>query len=146
MVPQFRILKYDSYRSIFSSIISIIITIVSIVFFIYSIIDYLKFNDPSISYLIKYENALNNTIFIKDILFMFRVSNKYINDFNFEAIYLTDFDVIHLNIERCQIGKNINIKFKDHLEKKYNDRINEYYCISLSMETYLYFLILWNLG
>ena len=52
IVPQFRILKYDSYKSIFSTIISIIITISSIVFTIYSIIDYIKFNNPSLSYLI----------------------------------------------------------------------------------------------
>ena len=127
IVPQFRILKYDSYRSIFSLITSIIITIVFIAFSIYSIIDYLKFNDPSISYLNRYDNALNNTIFIKDILLMFRAYNIYDIDYNLSKYYN---DTINLNYERCQIGKNINIKFKDELEKKYNDKINNYYCIS----------------
>ena len=132
MVPQFRILKYDSYKSIFSSIISIIITIASIVFSIYSIIDYLKFNNPTIYYLQRYDNQLNNTIFLKDTLFMFRASDIYgAKDINFRAFYKKKgHAVIDLNVERCQMGKNINIKFKDHLEKKNNDKINKYYCIS----------------
>ena len=130
MVPQFRILKYDSYRSIFSSIISIIITIASIVFSIYSIIDYLKFNTPTISYLNRFDNELNNTIFIKDILIMFRAYNFHEIDYNFTIYYINESGINDLNFERCQIGKNINIKFKDDLEKKYNDKINKYYCIS----------------
>ena len=130
MVPQFRILKNDSYKSIFSSIISIIITIASIVFSIYSIIDYLKFNDPSISYLNRFDNELNNTIFIKDILIMFRFFNKFNSDIDFSVYYESELKSTKLNVERCQMGKNINIKFKDHLEKKNNDKINKYYCIS----------------
>ena len=134
IVPQFRIFKYDSYKSIFSTIISIIITICSIVFTIYSIIDYIKFNNPSISYLIRFDNSLNNTIFLKDTLFMFRFYRVYFNssesDLNSLGHYYSNFKNIDLNIERCQIGKNINIKFKEYLEKNYKDQINKYYCIS----------------
>ena len=134
IVPQFRIFKYDSYKSIFSTIISIIITISSIAFTIYSIIDYIKFNNPSISYLIRFDNALNNTIFLNDTLFMFRFYRVYKNssesDLNSLGHYYSNFKSIELNIERCQIGKNINIKFKEYLEKNYKDQINKYYCIS----------------
>ena len=134
IVPQFRILKYNSYKSIFSTIISIIITISSIVFTIYSIIDYIKFNNPSISYLIRFDNALNNTIFLKDTLFMFRAYRSYFNssesDLNFLGNYYSNFINKKINIEHCEIRKNINIKFKDDLEKKYKDKINDYYCIS----------------
>ena len=129
IVPQFRILKYDSYKSIFSLIISIIITISSIIFSIYSIIDYLKFNNPSISYLMRYDNESNNTIFLKDTIFMFRVYDYDETDLKFIVYYFSEIIITKLNVEKCQ-GKNINIKFKDDLEKKYNDRINEYYCIS----------------
>ena len=87
IVPQFRILKYDSFRSIFSLITSIIITIASIVFSIYSIIDYLKFNNSTISYLNRYDNTLNNTIFIKDILLMFRAYKFYYIDNNLSIYY-----------------------------------------------------------
>ena len=114
MVPQFRILKYDSYKSIFSIIISIIIIISSIGFAIYSIIDYIKFNNPSISYLIRFDNKLNNTIFLKDTLFMFRAYRTYLDsseaDLNFIGYYYNNFEYIELNIERCQIGKNITLK------------------------------------
>ena len=134
IVPQFRVLKYDSYKSIFSLIISIIIIISSIGFAIYSIIDYIKFNNPSLSYLIRFDNKLNNTIFLKDTLFMFRSYRIYLNssetDFDYLGYYFSNFDYIELKIERCQIGKNINIKFKDDLEKTYKDKINNYYCIS----------------
>ena len=61
---------------------------------------------------------------------MLRVFNAFDSDFNFNVYYLDGFNIIHLNIERCQIGKNINIKFKDDLKKEYKDRINNYYCIS----------------
>ena len=132
IVPQFRILKYDSYKSIFSTIISIIITISSIVFSIYSIIDYIKFNNPSISYLIRFDNASNNTIFLKDTLFMFRAYRVYLNssesDLNFSGYYYSHINITKINIERCEMGKNINIKFKEYLEKNYN--INNYFCIS----------------
>ena len=139
IVPQFRIFNYDSYKSIFSTIISIIITISSIVFTIYSIIDYIKFNNPSISYLIRFDNALNNTIFLKDTLFMFRAFRTYLDsketDLNYIGYYFSNFKNIELNIEHCQIGKNINIKYKDDLEKnKYIDKINKYYCISSEHE------------
>ena len=134
IVPQFRILKYNSYKSIFSSIISIIITISFIGFSIYSIIDYLKFKNPSISYLKGYDNSSNHTTLLNDTLFMFRVYRVYYEsnetDMKFEAYYFREFSITQLNIERCQIGKNINIKFKDDLEGKLDDKISNYYCIS----------------
>ena len=134
IVPQFRILKYDSYKTIFSSIISIIITISLLGFSIYSIIDYLKFENPSISYLKKYDYATNNTILLKDTLFMFKAKKIYNNnnEANLDLVgyYTSDFYKKNLGIESCQIGKNINIKFKDDLENKYNDKIDQFYCIS----------------
>ena len=136
LVPQFRILKYNSYKSIVSTIISIIIIIFSISFSIYSIIEYIKFDNPSISYLKRYDNASNNTIFIKDTLFMFK-AHGYCNERNINNLnikYKATYDFIEgnqadLDVEECQIGKNINLKFKDELEKKYNDKINQFYCI-----------------
>jgi hypothetical protein len=65
---------------------------------------------------------------------MFRFYRVYINssetDLNSSGYYYSNFNIIKLNIERCQIGKNINIKFKEYLEKQYKDQINKYYCIS----------------
>ena len=133
LVPQFRILKNDSYKSLFSTILSIIIILSSIGFSIYSIIEYFQFNNPTISYFKKYDNDI---IFLKDNLFMFR-ANGACNDklilnlkFNYYASYnFGEDNQKSLKIEPCEIGKNINIKFKDELKKKYG-RINEFYCIS----------------
>ena len=137
LVPQLRIFKYDSYKSIFSTIISIIIIISSIGFSLYSIIDYIKFNNPSISYLKRYDNASNNTILLKDTLFMFKAvgycnnfQNKYNLDFEYKAFYYNGERNEKLKIEQCKIGNNINSKFKDELEKKDNYTINQFYCIS----------------
>jgi len=113
-------------------------TFSSIIFTIYSIIDYIKFNNPSISYLIRFDNSLNNTIYLRDTLFMFRFYRVYLNssetDLNYRGKYFSNFKNIELNIERCEIGKNMNIKFKECLEKKYKDQINKYYCISSEHE------------
>ena len=133
-VPQFRILKYDSYKNIFSSILSIIIIATSIGFTIYSIIDYLQFGNPSISYLKKYDD---DSISLKDNLFMFKAyaecNNPIVENigFKYNVTYIFgDGNETHLNIEPCNIGENINIEFKEDLEKKYKNRINEFYCIS----------------
>ena len=131
IVPQFRILKYDSYKTIFSSIISIIITIFSIGFSLFSIIDYLKFVEPSISYLMKYDNESNNSILLKDTFLMFKANKVYFNNTKKDLELKGFYSSKSLNIEQCQIGKNINIKFRDSLEKQnLSHKINEYYCIS----------------
>ena len=90
LVPQFRVLNYDSYRSIFSSIVSIIIIISSIGFSIYSIVDYLKFDNPSISFIKRIDNASNRTVLLKDTLFMFQTygfCDNINNPFNVEFSY-----------------------------------------------------------
>ena len=138
LIPQFRIFKNDRYKSIFSTILSIIIILSSIGFSIYSIIEYLQFNNPSISYLKKYDNE---TIFLKDNLFMFRADgicrdisvNKLKLKYNVSYTF-GEGNTTFLNIEPCEIGKNINIEFKDDLDKKYRQRINEFYCISSEHE------------
>jgi len=138
IIPQFRILKNDNYKSIVSTIISIIIALTSVGFSIYSIIDYLKFNNPSISYLIRNNYKSNNTIFLKDTLLMFKFYRSYTDsneaDLDFMVYYFNGYNYIELNFDHCQIGKNINIKFKDDLEKRKYDKINEYYCISSEYE------------
>ena len=140
IIPQFRILNNDSYKSIPSTIISIIIIISSITFSIYSIIEYMKFDSPSIFYLKKYDNISNKTLLLKDTLFMLRASAICIEPYSlleleYKADYLPKNKMKNLNIEECKIGKNINIKFKDTLEKRsYISNINDYLCISSEHE------------
>ena len=134
LVPQFRILNYDSYKSIFSTIISFMVILFSLCFAINFTINYFLFKNPSISYLKRFDNASNRTINLKDTLFMFRVFGKCDNNYNLEYEYFPSYvngEIIQpLKIEKCEIGKNINSKFKETVEKIYNKTKNEYYCIS----------------
>ena len=135
LVPQFRVLNYDSYHSIFSLIVSIIIIMSSIGFSIYSIVNYFQFNNPSITFIKRMDSQLNRTIFLKDTFFMFRAYG-FCNNENFDDVgffhYATFYekeDFHLLELELCEIGKNINIKYKD-LFNKNSDNINQYYCIN----------------
>ena len=141
LVPQLRILHYDSYKSIPSIIISIIIIISSISFFTYSIIEYMKFNNPSIIYLKNYDTEFNKDIILKDTLFMFQFEAMCIEDNRIiEVEYNGSYDdenspKTDLIIEKCEIGKNIDIKFKDLIEKKVSKNyIGSYRCISFKHE------------
>ena len=136
LVPQFRILNYDSYKSIFSTIISFMVILFSLCFAINFTINYFLFKNPSISYLKRFDNASNRTINLKDTLFMFRVfgncdcDNYSDLEFEYFPSYVNGEIAQPLKIEKCEIGKNINSKFKETVEKIYNKTKNEYYCIS----------------
>ena len=140
LVPQLRILHYDSYKSIPSIIISIIIIISSISFFTYSIIEYMKFNNPSIFYLKSYDTEFNKDIILKETLFMFKIQVICLDDWSpLEAKYIGSYEdensKTDLIIEKCQIGKNIDIKFKDLLEKRLDKNyIENFRCISFKNE------------
>ena len=137
LVPQLRILHYDSYKSIPSIIISIIIVISSISFFTYSIIEYMKFNNPSIFYLKSYDTEFNKDIILKETLFMFKIVGRYYEDnyheieVEYSGLYEDGNLPTNLIIEKCQIGKNIDIKFKDLIEKEIGKvGLKSYNCIS----------------
>ena len=135
LVPQFRILNDDIYRSIFSCSISIIIILFSIIFTIISINNYFKFNNPSISYLKRFDNAENRTILLKDTFLMFLVQGYSLNDyepvkFDYHAYYSTKNGSVLLDIENCEIEKNIDKKFNDTIYQRLVYPLNRYYCIS----------------
>jgi hypothetical protein len=53
-----------------------------------------------------------------------------------------DYEEYILDIGKCQIGKNIDIKYKDYIEKryKYGRQIDDFYCIN--NRNILYFMTL----
>ena len=115
---------------------------VSIAFSIYSFVIYLKFENPNIIYSKDNDKTTNRTIHLKDTLLMFSLidsSFKTINESNayFKAVYvIIDYNLkafpIQLNIEKCEIGKNIDIKYKNlinDIEQK-GYYINNFYCIN----------------
>ena len=143
--PQLLIFKNERYKSILSLFISIIIIITSIIFIILSLIDYFKNQTPTVIYSKANDLETNRKINIKDSILVFQlvdVSNKMkINSSiaYFEGEYKVaydngTYDSITLEIENCEIGKNIDIKYKDYFDSKYkyNREISDYYCINFS--------------
>ena len=140
---------FSKYRnkSILSSIISIIIILCSIAFSIYSILDYLKFKNPNISFSKGNDEETNRNFFKKDFLLMFQLidttSLKPLN--NSIGYYLGEFIIYYnngtniytrLDIETCEIGKNIDKKYENFVNDKsnYGRKIEDFYCINSEFE------------
>ena len=133
--PNLRILNNNNYKSIISSIISIIIIIISIFFTIFSFIDYLNQN-PIISYYKSMDNNTNKIFQISDSFLMFKL-----NDFSdcLEEDYIDKSMTYYINyeikkefeLENCELGKNIDLKYKniiEDFEKDNNKNISDYLC------------------
>ena len=133
--PNLRILNNNNYKSIISSIISIIIIIISIFFTIFSFIDYLNQN-PIISYYKSIDDNTDQIFRISDSFLMFKL-----NDFSdcLEEDYIDKSMTYYVNyemkntfeLENCELGKNIDLKYKniiEDFEKDNNKNISDYLC------------------
>ena len=109
--PQLRVLNYSRYHSILSIIISIALIIFTVYFTINSIIQY-KNRDPSIYYY-KTIDQNKKQFLISDSFIIVQLKNfdKNLNDFSFSALYLDKKKLINYDVEPCEIGKNINLKY-----------------------------------
>ena len=133
--PNLRILNYNNYKSIISSIISIIIIIISIFFVIYSLIDFVNQN-PIISYYKSIDNNINKTFQISDSFIMFKLfpySECLKEDYQEKTIthYINGKIENEFELENCELGKNIDLKFKniiEDFEKDNNENISNYLC------------------
>ena len=150
--PQLYILSNKRYKSIFSSIISILIILFSIIFTMFSIFDYLKYQSPIVAFSKDSDLNTEREIVLKDILLMIQiVDSSTLNYVNDSVVYLNaQFTEIYdngtisgipLEIERCEVGKNVNIKFKDIIEDKYKfeRRIEDFYCLNPKNNISIYF-------
>ena len=138
--PDFRIFKEYSYKSTFSSVLSIIIFIISVAFFIYSLIDYLKYKNPSVIYSRDNDKSTNRTILIKDTLLLFALlENTYFTNVNkLDAYLVSELKIkynngsslsIPLTLEICEYGKNFDSKYSESISS-FGHPINDYYCFS----------------
>ena len=134
--PEFRILNETRYKSIFSSILSILLIIFSIGFAIYSFYDYFH-QIPKVEYYKNNDFSTNKTLVLSDTLLMFKYYFTCIDNLGakvFPMIYFnTGLDTEYFTLEPCELGKNINLKYKEALEKfdiiegwKYK----EFYCVN----------------
>ena len=149
IIPQLRILNYNSYKSIFSSLLSIIIILLSFIFTLYSFIEYIN-QDPIIDYYKSNDNTTNRTILISDTFLMFKIEYVYCGDIDFPNItyeiafedYINSGKITYLTVEPCELGKNINLKFKNLIKNFENNEktsINNFYCINFNKQNFSLF-------
>ena len=140
--PQLYMFNNKRYKSFFSSSISILIILFSIIFAIFSLFDYLKYQSPIVAFSKDSDLNTERQIFLKDMFLILQIVDSstlnYVKDSvaylkaQFTEIYDNgNISGIPLKIERCKVGKNINIKFKDIIEDKYKFEraIEDFYCV-----------------
>ena len=138
--PYLRILKYDNYKTTPSFIISIIILLICISFVIYSFIEYLN-QTPDLIYYKSMDPNTEKKILLSDSFLMFKILNPCLNikkeDIN--IYYYSKEKQYFLDFEYCEIGKNINYKFKNVIEtfekNVVEPNISEYFCIKFNNTT-----------
>ena len=141
--PQLYIFNNNGYKTFFSFIISLIIIIFSVFFTIFSLVEYFKYESPMISYTKGNDKSTKREILLKDTFLMFQLidstSYNHIDDSiaYFESTYTIIYDNGKagngsLKIEKCELGKNIDLKFKDFIIVKSNFGIpiEDFYCFS----------------
>ena len=141
--PQLLIFKESRYKTLFSSILSILIIIFSIIFSIVSLIEYFKFESPIIVYSKDNDIETKREIFINNTILMLQlVETTYSNIIDdsiayYEAEYELMYDNgsysrIPLKLEKCEMGRHIDSKYKSLFEEKYSfgRTIGDFYCIN----------------
>ena len=138
LTPQIRILNENSYKSMFSSILSILLILFSIIFIAFSFSEYIK-QKPKVDYYKNNDFTINKTFLISDSLLMFKYTFHCTNDpliNNTLSIKSVDqYNLLQSNFEfeTCELGKNINIKYREVIEKfekTQYQKISDYYCIN----------------
>ena len=150
--PQLLIFSKIRNKSILSSLISLIIIFISIAFSIFSLLEYLKFRNPNITFSKDNDGETNRNIYKRDFLLMFQLIDtttlktldNSIGYFIAEyiAIYNNGTSIfIPLDIETCEIGKNIDKKYQNYADDKLNfgKKIDEFKCISSKFENISFF-------
>ena len=145
--PQLYIFNNNRYKTFFSFIISIIIIMFSVIFTIFSLVQYFKYQSPMISYTKGNDKNTNREILLKDTFLMFQlIDSTSVNRIDesiayFESTYTTIYDngkvdSGKLEIEKCELGKNIDLKFKDFIIGKSNfgRPVEDFYCFSPNNE------------
>ena len=110
-----------------------------------TLIDYFKYQNPIVVYSKDNDQETNRKINLKDSFLLFQLVdvsnfmkiNSSITYYDRKVIYKVmydngSYDDAFLEIDNCEVGKNIDIKYKDYLDNKYkfNRSISDYYCIN----------------
>ena len=143
--PELYVFNNTRYKTIFSSILSIIAIIFSVSFTLYSLIDFFKYESPIISFSKGNDKKTKREFLLSDSFLMFElVDSTSIESINNSIAYFESdyrivyengtFEVGNIEVEKCELGKNIDIKYKDFIEDKSNfgRALEEFYCFSSS--------------
>ena len=145
--PKLRIFGNYNYKTTWSTIISILVLIFSFGFTLYSSLQYFNYENPHIYY---FKNSIyNKTISfnLNEILLMFKIGDSFPNNkTSYEDIilkaFIYDFDFNsslaynshEIKLEKCELYKNINNKFKNIIKEYENTQkeklISDYYCFN----------------
>ena len=134
--PSLTIFNNNNYKSFKSAIISIIGILIIIAFSLYSIIDFFKFDNPTIIYLKENSQKNNITLNLNDILFMFQVNNGFSSDSNYKIeghlIFNSSYSK-QIGIEKCSLKQNMDKKYKESITEflsSTKQNLSDYYCIN----------------
>ena len=127
-----------------SSLISLVIILFSIIFSVISIYEYLEYKSPIIVYTKANDHETKREAFMKDTLLMFQVvdTTEMLNIDKSIAYYEAQYtkiydngtlDTIPLKIETCELGKNLDMKYKKIVDFRDNlgRRVEDFYCLNL---------------
>ena len=138
--PSLRIFNYENYKTAHSFIISIIILLICIGFIIFSFIEFLN-QTPDLIYYKSIDTNAEKKISLNNSFLMFKVFNHCSKENLFDAVFYSNENIYILDYEYCEIGKNIDYKYKDMIEtfeKNEKQNISEYFCIKFNENTTLY--------
>ena len=138
--PSLRIFNYENYKTTPSFIISIIILLIWVCFIIFSFIEFLN-QTPDLIYYKSIDTKAEKKISLNNSFLMFKVFNFCSKENLLEAPFFSNEKIHVLDYEYCEIGKNIDYKYKDMIEtfeKNEKQNISEYFCIKFNENTTLY--------
>jgi hypothetical protein len=157
--PSLTIFNNNNYKSFKSAIISLLGILAIIAFSLYSIIDFFKFDNPTIIYLKENSQTNNITLNLNDILFMFQINyNTSLNlNYKLEGLLIDGNSYEkEINIEKCSLSQNMDIKYKESILEflsSTKQNLTDYFCINendnnftifnnkLKRETYIMILV-----
>ena len=117
-------------------VVSFIFIALSILYALFTLINYFKYSTPSVIYFKENEQNtikefdMNDPFMIGLYIDAFPINES---DINIQSYYMkyslsgNDTEVYPINFEKCEYGKNVDVKYKDKLS---SSRIDEMYCIS----------------
>ena len=141
--PQLLIFKSQKYKSILSLLISIMLIMTTIIYTILTLYDYFKYQNPIVINSKDNDQETNRKINLRDSFLLLQLvdASNYVKIDSSITYYEGEYKVmydngtyeyINLDIENCELGKNIDIKYKDYIENKYkfNRSISDFFCIN----------------